>query len=696
MEQAAERGAEALASFLAQWPEYREVLAPAGRPGGSAAVHRAYVLGTIKSGKSTLINALLGREVMTRGAGVKTFNQIHTLHGEALAAEVQLWPSSVLEARLAFDFRLLGAPQPVPADVYEASTLSMLAAARAEFEAESEADGRLKTLEAGSAHGLLHHALTRLRLTLAGLASLRARGFRPEPPEAPRLNFGEKDFGAFLAWTDEASLAPLIAHLSLRLPFPENLPHRLSLIDCQGSDSLNPLDAADVQAIGQRADTVLYVVQSRLGLREGDRVLLRQLAAQGLGARLVAVLNVEAFEPLSSEAFAELQAQVKADLAGCLGQPIPLFAVDALRGLEGAETAALVEALWARRGAEAVAEAVGEGLAALTETLRSRCQESLPQAMANTFEVERAVLNALLARDEAVLGLSAEGLSSEQQRRGVKRAFEGARRELRAALALRIEETFSPQGAMAQELDAFLRGGLERYLAERPMPEALAEQDLGPAIIDEALERFNQDWLHERAAVREQELQRLRQTLTEAIEGGARELGRELQALLPRALHDGVGDLFSPAALRDGLGQGLALTPAPTVLEPLSLSRPRRLALLAAHHGRSWWEKLRRQPVQRAERNRAQWRLALKAALKDGQEARRHGLLNARENYKHRFAYQLLIGLFDGLEQGVLAVLGDHEARLASLAEAQKLLLPHDARQAAEALLLTLETSAER
>ncbi|MBL6808659.1 MAG: hypothetical protein ISQ55_06265 [Pseudomonadales bacterium] len=696
MEQAAERGAEALASFLAQWPEYREVLAPAGRPEGTRSVHRAYVLGTIKSGKSTLINALLGREVMTRGAGVKTFNQIHSLHGEALAAEVQLWPSSVLEARLAFDFRLLGAPQVVPAQVYEASTLAVLEAARAQFEAESEADGRLKTLEAGSAYGLLHHALTRLRLTLAGLSSLQARGFRPEPPEAPQLHFEEAGFSDFLAWTDEASLAPLIAHLSLRLPFPEGLPRSLSLIDCQGSDSLNPLDAADVQAIGQRADTVLYVVQSRLGLREGDRVLLRQLAAQGLAKRLLAVLNVEAFEPLTDEAFQRLRTQVEADLAGCLGQPIPLFAVDALRGLEGRETAEMVEGLWARRGAEAVAQAVGTGLAALQATLRTRCRETLVPAAANAFDVERAVLSALLARDEAVLGLSAEGLAPEQQRRGVKRAFEGARRELRAALAHRIEETFSPQGAMAQELDAFLRGGLERYLAERPMPEALAEQDLGPAIIDEALERFNQDWLHERAAVREQELQRLRQALMESLEGGAEELGRELQALLPRALQPSLAARFTPAALREGLGKALALTPAPTVLEPLSLSRPRRLALLAAHHGRTWWEKLRRQPVQQAERNRAQWRLALKAALKDGQEARRHGLLNARENYKHRFAYQLLTGLFEALEHDVLAALAAHEARLASLADAQKLLLPHDARQAAEALLRTLEATAER
>ena len=694
MEQAAERGAEALARFLRQWPEYREVLAPAGRPDGQAAVHRAYVLGTIKSGKSTLINALLGREVMTRGAGVKTFNQIHSTHGEALAAEVQLWPSPVLEARLAFDFRLLGAPLAVPENVYEASSLAGLEHARAAFEAESEADGRLKNLEAGSAYGLLQHALTRLRLTLAGLSALQRRGFRPEPPEAPRLAFEEAAFSEFLRWTDEASLAPLIAHLSLRVPFPEGLPRPLSLIDCQGSDSLNPLDAADGQAIGQRADTVLYVVQSRLGLREGDRMLLRQLAAQGLGDRLLAVLNVEAFEPLEEGAFDKLYAQVEGDLEGCLGQPIPVFAVDALRGLEGAETAALVEAHWARRGAEAVAQRVGEGLGRLQATLAQRCDATQPPATARSFAVERAALRALLARDEAVLGLSSEGLGAEQQRRGLKRTLDGARRELRATLAQRIEDTFSPEGPMAQELDAFLRGGLERYLAERPMPEALADAALGATLIDHALERFNQDWLQERATVREQELARLRTDLGEALAAATAALGKELQTLLPRALRATLDQIFDAAALRERLGEARALTPAPVVLEPLTLSRSRRFALMAADQGRGFWHRLRRQPLSPEERQRALWRLTLKAALTDGQEARRHGLLNARENYKHRYAFVLLGQLYDGLERALLEALDGHQSQLKALEDAQRLLLGSDARQAAEALLEALEAPA--
>ena len=137
---------------------------------------------------------------------------------------------------------------------------------------------------------------------------------------------------------------------------------------------------------------------------------------------------MEAFEPLEEGAFRKLCAQVEADLEGCLRRPIPLLAVDALRGLEGAETAALVQAHWARQGAETVAQRVGEGLETLRATLAQRCEATQPPATARSFELERSALRALLARDEAVLGLSAEGLGAEQQRRGVKRTLDGARR----------------------------------------------------------------------------------------------------------------------------------------------------------------------------------------------------------------------------------------------------------------------------
>ena len=109
------------------------------------------------------------------------------------------------------------------------------------------------------------------------------------------------------------------------------------------------------------------------------------------------------------------------------------------------------------------------------------------------------------------------------------------------------------------------------------MPEALAEAELGAALIDHALERFNQDWLQERATVREEELGQLRTDLGEALAADTAALGQELQSLLPRAQRAALDQLFAVGALRVRLGEARALTAAPVVLEPLTLSRARRL-----------------------------------------------------------------------------------------------------------------------
>ena len=194
--------------------------------------------------------------------------------------------------------------------------------------------------------------------------------------------------------------------------------------------------------------------------------------------------------------------------------------------------------------------------------------------------------------------------------------------------------------------------------------------------------------------MREQELGRLRTDLGETLATATAALGQELQSLLPRALRATLEQLFDAAALRERLGEARALTPAPVVLEPLTLSRARRFTLMATDQGRGVWHRLRRQPLSPEERQRALWRLTLKAALTDGQEARRHGLLNARENYKHRYAFVLLGQLYDGLERALVDALAGHQAQLQALEEAQRLLLGSDARQAAEALLEALEAPA--
>src|SRR5690606_8181666 len=66
-----------------------------------------YALGTIKSGKSTLVSALLGADALPRGSGVKTFNITRVSHAPARRARVLFKTAQQLASLIRFDLRML-------------------------------------------------------------------------------------------------------------------------------------------------------------------------------------------------------------------------------------------------------------------------------------------------------------------------------------------------------------------------------------------------------------------------------------------------------------------------------------------------------------------------------------------------------------------------------------------------------------
>src|SRR5690606_34297775 len=103
-----------------------------------------------------------------------------------------------------------------------------------------------------------------------------------------------------------------------------------TLVDCQGSDSLNPLDFAAVDAALHRADRILYVVSSRLLLRQADRSLIKHVQRAGLAAKATVVLNVEAFEPLPPGELASLTTKMREALDALGASACPVVPACAL------------------------------------------------------------------------------------------------------------------------------------------------------------------------------------------------------------------------------------------------------------------------------------------------------------------------------------------------------------------------------
>lgn len=688
---------EAVPALAGAFPDLEALAEQIARAGERRSV---YLLGTIKSGKSTLVNALLGRDVMPRGAGVKTFNLTRARRGEDLEARVRFRSGAQLRALLTFDFRMLGFPVGVPEDPWEAASTAALEQTLTRFEAVCREDERLQAVDAdASLLGLLPLSLARVRRIIAGLAQVHAGETTATVAAIARdgeLRFARDAFDDYRRWTESPDVAALIREIDLTLPFPAALPQGLELVDCQGSDSLNPLDFADVDSIVQSADLIVYVIQSRLGVRQADRQLLRHLADAGATERLLAVLNVEAFDAMDEASFAALQGRIGADVDANAGVAVPLVAMNALQDLQSDlddDEVRLMETVWTRREAGAVWERLLAGgaelrrrLAALTDLGAEDRRRAL---LAGLVQRALTIADHLLQRDRRVLGTDAGGMPRDAVLQAVQRIVEGERERVRADLAHLTDQAFEAAGPLQAELDGFLASGASRYLRQRPVPDALLAETRPARVIDAALSTFNQDWLHAPDSLRADNLRDLHRQVRCRLLQGVRHVlqmlpdapGTDAQSVVRAADADAPTVREAPEHAMDEI---LGRYPQAPLLAPVVLPRTLRHGLGAEFMSRALIGRLthlRSQgdpgdaAEQLARRVEALWRRTLQAAFRQAADDRLHGLPSVRENLKFQYfrpvADALLARLGAEIADGVRA----HHETLERLAGAQRLLL---------------------
>ena len=92
-----------------------------------------YVVGTIKSGKSSLVNSLAGKDILPRGSGVITFNLTRLRYVDRTSAKLRFWHPRKLQQQLELDGQLLNFTEPVPANPYDLQTLEPYRRAWSDF-----------------------------------------------------------------------------------------------------------------------------------------------------------------------------------------------------------------------------------------------------------------------------------------------------------------------------------------------------------------------------------------------------------------------------------------------------------------------------------------------------------------------------------------------------------------------------------
>jgi hypothetical protein len=128
--------------------------------------------------------------------------------------------------------------------------------------------------------------------------------------------------------TREAT-AVYLKDVLLTIPFPWPATG-VELGDCQGSDSPFPQHLAQVLSYLIKSDLALYVVSSRVGLRQADFQFLAELKRMGLMPHILALLNLDLGEHTSYAEVVKLRDRVAQELTSW--QPDPrVYAFSALK-----------------------------------------------------------------------------------------------------------------------------------------------------------------------------------------------------------------------------------------------------------------------------------------------------------------------------------------------------------------------------
>lgn len=282
---------------------------------------RVAVIGSIKSGKSTFVNALLKSDVLRRGAGTLTSAVTRVVPSEAPRATVTWkgWQRANREAGFAASLLagMTGLDEP-PAEFDLRET------------GHREAAGKLLAAIGPAPNGLPGHALehlARLRSMLNGYP--RVQGHMQDESTTSVL---EREWflqHREIVCSDET--AAYVDDVLVEYPFPKSLPPA-EIADCQGSDSLNPSHLGHVQEYLLGADWVIYMINSVMGLRQADEKLLDVVKSLGLAEHVLFVLNTDVDAHTDLRDVERVQSTVEKWISIRLGPP-RLYAASALMEL---------------------------------------------------------------------------------------------------------------------------------------------------------------------------------------------------------------------------------------------------------------------------------------------------------------------------------------------------------------------------
>ena len=291
---------------------------------------RVAVVGPIKSGKSTFLNAMLRGDYLKRGAGVVTSIVTRVRSGERLRAHLFFKSWEEVNAEMEQALVLF------PSQDWLKDNMK--------FDIR-HADGRQRIQEALkslSSEQLISQDTRNLNnVLLTSYIKGYDRIYGIISSDDTTRQYEEDAFAEHKGLVGNEELAVYLKDVQLEIP-SEGLDGNIEIADCQGSDSSNPLHLAMIQDYLLRTHLIVYVVSSRTGLRQADIRFLSIIKKMGILDNIVFVINCDFSEHESMEELRALVGKVQEELA--LIKPDPeMYAFSALFNLFSSPTLTLSE-----------------------------------------------------------------------------------------------------------------------------------------------------------------------------------------------------------------------------------------------------------------------------------------------------------------------------------------------------------------
>ncbi len=246
---------------------------------------RIAVVGVIKSGKSTFVNSLVGKELVKRGAGVVTSITTRIRKGKKNEAGLLLksWDEINNDLKKALDM--------FPDDKLGKIEIDT-------FDVRRKKD---------------RSYLERVYETLVQDFSVTPEGVRPEThliqnalegynackdlvnADEVEIKFSSKSFEKHKEFTSDPARAFYVKDVCLKV-FGKTIEPNIEIADCQGADSTDPAQLANIVKYMESANLIIYCISSRTGLRQSDMGFLRVIKNLGLIENILFVNNCDVTE----------------------------------------------------------------------------------------------------------------------------------------------------------------------------------------------------------------------------------------------------------------------------------------------------------------------------------------------------------------------------------------------------------------